>query len=216
MNIDGVIFDLDGTLLDSMPAWENIGSEYLQNRGIIPNKDLNERLHEMSLRQAAEFLKLEYSLTDNTEAIENDINHMMGSYYYNCAQPKAGVPEFLAKLYKRGVRMCVVTETKADLAEAALRRCGLLSYFLKIFSGASDGLGKNSPNIFEKALSLLNTPKETTWVFEDSFYAVRTAKSAGFNVVGIYDKSQIDTAAVRKFSDIYIRSFTEMENTVNI
>lgn len=212
IKIDGAIFDLDGTLLDSMPVWESIGEEYLLNCGLKPRDDLSERLRVMNLRQADMHFRLEYGLTDGVETIEKDISRMLESYYFNRVRPKEGVQDFLAELGRRNVKMCVATATSLNLAEAALRRCGLFHYFLNIFTCASNECGKDEPTLYAEALSFLATPKETTWVFEDALYAVRTAKTAGFNVIGVFDRSEPDTNTVQILSDVFIRSFSDIKH----
>jgi HAD superfamily hydrolase (TIGR01509 family) len=210
MKIDGAIFDLDGTLLDSLPAWENLGENYLSGRGVAPREGLSERLRELSLEQSARLLKLEYGLPDEPEIIEKDIIRMIEDFYFHRALPKKGVPEFLAKLGGRRVKMCVATASDFYLAEAALARCGLLSYFSKIFTcGFREG-SKADPAFFERVRSFLGTPRETTWVFEDAPHAMRAAKAAGLNVVGVFDPLQPRMEQAREISDVFIRSFAEI------
>jgi len=99
--------------------------------------------------------------------------------------------------------------------EAALSRTGLLSYFGEIFTCSSVGRGKDEPHIYHTAHHFLQTPKNSTWVFEDALYAVRTAKSAGYHVVGVFDQSAGCADTIRSLSDLYIRSFEEMEDILN-
>jgi len=215
MKIGGAIFDLDGTLLDSMSIWDTIGEEYLRSRGIEPHENLNEIFKSMSLYQAARYYQTEYGLTDSADAIMTGVNSMIRHYYTDEALPKTGVTEFLAELKNRRVKMCIATATDRHLAEAALSRTGLLSYFGEIFTCSSVGYGKDRPDIFHAAHRFLQTPKNSTWVFEDALYAVRTAKSAGYHVVGVYDRSEPNIDEIRGLADLYIRSFEEMEGILN-
>jgi HAD superfamily hydrolase (TIGR01509 family) len=213
MKIDGAIFDLDGTLLDSMFVWDTIGEDYLRCRGIKPRENLNKKFKTMSLYQAACYYQREYGLKESTDEIMDGINRMIERFYLENVQPKLGVSEFLAALQQRGVKMCIATATDRHLVEAALSRCGLLQYFSEIFTCTSVGKGKDEADIYWAALEHIGTPKESTWVFEDALYAVMTAKKAGFPVVGVYDSSEADTTtAVREMTDVYIYSFEEMED----
>lgn len=210
MKIEGAIFDVDGTLLDSMPVWETLGENYLLSRGIKPHEDLKEKFKDMSLYEAACYYKTEYGIKDDTSTIMDGINGMLADFYKYEALPKAGTTDFLLELENRGVKMCVATATDSALVKSALKRSDMLRFFCKIFTCTEVGHGKDEPDIFNAALDFLCTPKNRTWVFEDALYAVNTAKSAGFNVVGIYDRFEEKGREVRGKSDIYIYSFKEM------
>ena len=211
-NIDGAIFDLDGTLLDSMYIWYTIGEDYLRSLGIQPRENLNRTFKTMSLKQAAEYYRSEYGVTLDTDEIMSGVNGMIESFYFNDVRAKAGVREVLELLKAAGVRMCVATATDLHLAEAALRRNGIFDYFSKILTCTEVGSGKDAPEIFKRALEHLGTPKERTLVFEDALYAVKTAMAAGFTVVGVYDRSEEEHGGeIRSLADFYIDSFSELE-----
>ena len=108
--------------------------------------------------------------------------------------------------------MCVATATDHRLVATALKRNRIIGYFGRIFTCTDIGHGKDEPDIYNAALAFLGTPKSCTWVFEDALYAVNTAKKAGFNVTGVYDRFEKDHSAVRKKANIYINSFNEMRN----
>lgn len=211
MRLEGAIFDVDGTLLDSMFIWDSIGGDYLRSRGIAPADDLDERFRSMSLYQAARLYQDEYGLTDSTDAIMDGVNGMIERYYAEEALPKAGALQYLETLRQRGVEMCLATATDRHLVEAALARNGMLHYFSDIFTCTAVGHGKDEAHIFNGALRFLGTPKANTWVFEDALYAVRTAKEAGFYVVAVQDAFEQNAAEVQRLADVYIRDFTQTE-----
>lgn len=212
MIIDGAIFDLDGTLLDSMGIWKTIGSDYLRRRGIEPQENLDKIFKSMSLCQSARFYQAEYGLTESTESIIEGVNSMLYSFYAGEVRAKSGAAELLCELDKRQVKMCIVTAADRCLAEAALSRLNLLSYFKKIFTCGSVGCGKDNPLIYNTARMYLKTPRNSTWVFEDSLHAVQTSKHAGYPVAGIFDPFEDCSDEVRRLSDIYIISFDEMRD----
>lgn len=213
MRIDGAILDLDGTLLDSMPIWENLAENYLRSLGIEPRENLNEKFKNLSLYQAACYYQKAYGLTASTDEIIAGINSMIERFYTDEVLPKPGVPAFLAEMSKRRVKMCIATATDRHLVEAALLRLNLLPYFEEIFTCSSVGHGKDEPDIYHAARQFLRTPKFTTWVFEDALYAIETAKRAGYRVVGVFDPSSADQEEeIRAISDRYIRSFEEMKD----
>lgn len=215
MKIDGAIFDLDGTLMDSMFIWDTIGSDYLLSRGITPHENLNETFKNMSLYQAALYYQAEYGLTDSAETIIDGVNRMIEYIYRNQVLAKSGTFTFLEQLKKRHIKMCVATSTDRHLAEITLENNKILSYFDEIFTCGDIGHGKDEPNIFHAAHDFLKTPLESTWIFEDALYAVRTAKASGMPVVGVYDKSEKNLQSVSSLADIFIHSFDEMEVYLN-
>ncbi len=213
--IDGAIFDLDGTLLDSMSVWDTVGADYLCSLGIQPHENLNRTFKTMSLLQAAAHYRSEYGVTLSVGEIMAGVNRMIASFYYNDAPAKDGVKDMLERLKKAGVRMCVATATDRHLAEKALRRNGMLEYFSAILTCTEVGCGKDTPEIFYRALAHLGTPKQSTLVFEDALYAIKTAKEAGFTVAAVYDASEAEhSGEIRELADIY-HSFEEMRDYID-
>ena len=210
MRIRGAIFDVDGTLLDSMFIWDTIGETYLRSIGYEPREKLNEVFKNMSLFQAARYYRTEYGVTLSIDEIMNGVNAMLERYYRFEVSLKPGVAELLAQLQASGVKLCIATATDRYLVEAALERCGVLSCFGEIFTCNEVGHGKDEPDIFEAALRFLGTRREETLVFDDALYAVRTAKEAGFLVAAVYDSHERSQAEVRARSDLYLEDLTQL------
>lgn len=211
MKITGAIFDVDGTLLDSLTMWKNIGANYLRSVGKNPKDDVAERITFMTLAQAADYFIDEYELEFTQKQICDSIDKMAEDFYYNDAQLKDGVEEFLAYLKDKGVRMSIATATDKYLVDNALKRIGVRDYFEDIFTCSQVGISKVDPKVYEVAHELIGTDKETTYIFEDMLFAIETAKKAGYNVVGIYDDfSKLDADKIEKTADKFIRSYSEM------
>ncbi len=210
MRIRGAIFDVDGTLLDSMFIWDTIGETYLRSIGYQPKENLNETFKNMSLHQAARYYQTEYGVTQSIDEIMDGVNAMLERYYRFEVPLKPGVAELLERLRQDGVRLCIATATDRHLVEAALDRCGVLSCFGEIFTCNEVGHGKDEPDIFEAALRFLGTRREETLVFDDALYAVRTAKEAGFPVAAVYDSHERSQAEVRARSDLYLEDLTQL------
>ena len=210
MRIRGAIFDVDGTLLDSMFIWDTIGETYLRSIGYEPREKLNEVFKNMSLFQAARYYRTEYGVTLSIDEIMNGVNAMLERYYRFEVPLKPGVAELLEWLRQGGVRLCIATATDRHLVEAALDRCGVLSCFGEIFTCNEVGHGKDEPDIFEEALRFLGTEKAETVVFDDALYAVRTAKEAGFPVAVIYDSHEKNQEGLRALADFYIEDFSQV------
>ena len=211
MRIRGAIFDVDGTLLDSMFIWDTIGEAYLRSIGYQPKENLNETFKNMSLHQAARYYQTEYGVTLSIDEIMDGVNAMLERYYRFEVPLKPGVAELLERLRQDGVKLCIATATDRHLVEAALDRCGVLSCFGEIFTCNEVGHGKDEPDIFEAALRFLGTRKEETLVFDDALYAVRTAKEAGFPVVAVYDSHEKAQDQIRMLADVYLEELTQLD-----
>lgn len=209
--IKGAIFDLDGTLLDSMYIWSEIGLKFLNNEGITPPPGVEDEFVKMSLVQAAEFYIKNYAPEKTVMDIVNSINALIKDFYFEEVVLKPGVKEFLEYLKNKGVKMCVATATDKYMVEKALERNGIDTYFSEIFTCGTVGAGKDTAVIYDKALEHLGTEKEKTFVFEDALYAIETAHKAGYNIVGISDVSEkADPETVKNFCKCYINDYSEI------
>ena len=207
--IKGAIFDLDGTLLDSMFIWDTIGEEYLRSLGKEPHEDLKETFMTLTLEEAAEYYREHYGVTLSVKEIVDGVNAMVEQTYRTKVTLKPGISEYLAWLKENGVRMCVGTVTDRYLVEETLERLGVRHYFSEIFTCAEVGFGKDKPIIYQKALEHLGTEKSDTYVFEDLPFALNTAKTDGFPTVGIYDRHEAHQDELKELADYYIFVFTD-------
>ncbi|MFV0363680.1 MAG: HAD family hydrolase [Suipraeoptans sp.] len=207
MKIEGAIFDMDGTILDSMVGWNTLAERYLLSIGIEPRHNLNEVFKDLSLEKAAVYYQEHYNVDKTIAEIVNGINLLIKDFYYYDALLKPGAEEFLKFLFDNNVKMCIATASAKGLAHAALKRCGVREYFEEILSCQEIGRGKDVPFIYQAALQNLGTRKENTIVFEDALYAIKTAKNAGFIVAGVYDKYEQSTQEVMDISNYYINDF---------
>ena len=211
MKISGAIFDLDGTLLDSMYMWENIGKNYLIELGITPAPDINETLKPMSLLQAADYLRTNYGIEKTNEEIIGGVTAKIAHFYTCEVKPKSGAVEFLKTLHDKGVKLCIATASDTGLVSAALRLNHMDSFFERIITCTEIKAGKDSPKIYDYALDFLGTEKSETVVFEDACHAAATAKDAGYTVIGMYDAFEKENEEnMRKITDKYIHSFDEL------
>ena len=207
--IKGAIFDLDGTLLDSMFIWDTIGEEYLRSLGKEPHEDLKETFMTLTLEEAAVYYREHYGVTLSVKEIVDGVNAMVEQTYRTKVTLKPGIAEYLAWLKENGVRMCVATVTDRYLVEETLERLGVRHYFLEIFTCAEVGFGKDKPVIYQKALEHLGTEKSDTYVFEDLPFALNTAKTDGFPTVGVYDRHEVHQDELKGLADYYIFDFTD-------
>ncbi len=206
--VDAVIFDLDGTLLDSLWAWEHSGSNFVRSQGFEPPADLDEKLVKLSLMDGANLIKEMYGLSYTPEEILELTLLPIKNRYFQEVVPMRGVPEVLARLHAQGVKMAVATASYKEYAQAALERLGLAKYFEFIITCDEVGIGKTSPKVYEVAAERLGTRKERTLVAEDALHALETAHKAGFKTAGIEEKHSAHQRAQKQaVSDFYVISY---------
>ncbi len=207
-----VIFDMDGTLLDSMPAWHDDGVRFLAGLGIKADEGLGDLLFTMTSVSAAEYLIEEYHLDMTCEEVSRGLSRGMEDYYFRESRWKPGVTGFLDMLETAGIPMGIVTSTDGYCVRGAMERLDGMHYFRLIYSAGDMGLIKGEPEIFYRAARELGAPPDDTWVVEDGLYALETASAAGFTTVGVYDAvSEKDQEELRKLADIYVRDLGRLD-----
>ena len=208
MCIQGAIFDLDGTLLDSMDVWETLGDRFLIQRGVVPPPNLRSVLKPMRLAQAIAYLKQQYGLPEPIPQLIREATALIEPDYQHHIPLKPTALPFLEGLRARNIPLYIATATDRPLVEAAMRRLHIDHYFSGLITCSEVGAGKDRPDVFLRALSLLGTTQAETIVFEDALHAVETATSAGFRVAAVYDPSaQTDADAIRALADWYLPDF---------
>lgn len=211
--IRGVIFDVDGVLLNSMPVWENLGEIYLERLGIEAEKGLGETLFAMSLEEGADYLIENYGLKQTPGEIIAGLNREVQDFYGRKVPLKEGVRGYLQEFRDRKIPMAIATSGDRANAETALKRLKVLSYFRAVFTCTEIGSSKSQPDIYYAAALQLDTDPSDTWVFEDALHAIRTAKKAGFRTAGVYDRaSGRDLAQIRDTADIYLPEFKDFDS----
>lgn len=205
------IFDMDGTLIDSMSAWRNLGKDYLKGKGIKAPENLNDIIISMSMAESANYFREEFGIKDSVRQITIDINQLIENKYKYEISIKPFAREYLLKLKEEGVAMCVATASPVKLAEIALRRLGILEYFSFVVSCDDACLGKNKPDVYYLALEKMNGNIKDTVIYEDADYALKTAKKAGFYTIGVYDESaEKSKEEMRLLCHEYIESFQSL------
>ena len=211
MKISGAIFDMDGTLLDSMWIFENYATRYILSRGLTPRPDLEEAVAKLTLAESAVYLADTYALEGGPARVARELGEA-GDALYEQVKPKAGVMEMLEAFRAAGIPMALATMTARPTLERVLSRLGILPYLSHIFTCDDVGALKSSPAIYRAALEALGTKKEETAVFEDAIYAIRTASRDGFPVVAIYDKAfDSHFAEAKSLAAFSVRDYREVD-----
>lgn len=210
-NIEGAIFDMDGTLLDSMGVWETVGVRYLLKKGIKAKDNLWEQLKPLTTTEVAKIFQEEYNVKDDLKTIVKGIQDIVYESYTSTVQVKPYVIELLQKLKSNNCKMAVATATDKNCVIAALERLNLTQFFEGIFCCTDYDTSKASNKIYDIALNALNTPKENTIIFEDAVHAIQTAKNANYKVLAIQDDyAKDDELMIRNLADWYIEDFSQL------
>lgn len=208
MNITGAIFDMDGTLVDSLMVWDvlwqRLGRKYLNDESFRPDPVTEKAVRTLTLIDAMTLVHEKCGIGESGEEIWRFAVDMTVDFYENDVKVKAGAMEFVKYLHGKGVKMCLASATAPNLIQIALRTTGLDKYFPKVISCNDVGKGKEHPDVFIAAHEYLGTPKESTWIFEDSVVALETAAKAGYRTVGIYDQYNFGLDRIPNIVDIYI------------
>ncbi len=184
------IFDMDGTLIDSMRYWADLAGEYLARKGVteLP-ADLMDRIAPMTMTESAALFLALFGLDGTPQSVAAEMNGLIEGHYRADIPLKPGVLEHLMRLRARNVTCCVASATDPALMEACLARLGVLPYFDFLLSCEEVGAGKDRPDVYLEAACRLGAAPHEIAVYEDAYYAAETAKAAGFYTVGVYDAS---------------------------
>lgn len=186
-NIKAVIFDLDGTLIDSMWVWKQVDIEYLKKRGILLPEDLQKCIEGLSFTETAVYFKKRFELEDSIEEIKAEWTEMVGDYYRASIKAKKGVREFLSYLSENNYRIGLATSNFKDLAMDVLKNNDLIQYFDEIVTTCEVPRDKSYPDVFLETAKRLGASPAECIVFEDTLSAVLGALKAGMRVIGVYD-----------------------------
>lgn len=203
------IFDLDGTLTDSMYVWDRLPEELVRQFGGDPAPGLSHTLRSMSSPQAAEYLIRTYRLSATPQQLMDAMEALADREYRERVPLKPGVRPLLERLHQLGVPCAVATASQVHQARQALERLGVWSCFSFALSATQYG-PKTRPDLYLEAAWQLDAAPERTLVLEDALHAARTAAQAGFQVAGVYDAfSAEDEPALRTVCRWYVRRLDE-------
>lgn len=210
--IRGAIFDLDGTLIDSMEVWTNVDREYLSKRDIAVPDNLFLDIEEgNSFIEVARYFKERFTLQDSIEEIISEWTALVSRHYENDILLKPGVLEFLDLLRASNIKIGLGTSNTLFLASKVLRSNGIFDYFDSIVTGCRKIRGKPFPDIFLKVADEMEIPPEACLVCEDVLAGVQAGKNAGMTVIGVYDAySEPDKEKIRELADFYGRDFYQI------
>ena len=183
----GVIFDCDGTLVDSMEAWHEVDRTLAAEAGITLTKADSDAITAMSLDEASAYLHERCGLGASTAAVKALIFEWMRAFYAHEVEARPGALAFVRGLRERGVPMAVASSTPPDMLACCIERCGFAPYMKAVVSVDDLGTSKREPAVYDHARRFLGTDRAHTWGFEDAAYALDTLRAAGYRTGAIYD-----------------------------
>jgi HAD superfamily hydrolase (TIGR01509 family) len=210
----GFVFDLDGTLIDSMEIWREIDEEFFAKRNLPVPENYQETIAHLGFRECAKFTITAYMPNEKEEDIISEWR-VMSLEKYGSADGlkyfKPGAIDFLKLCKQKSKKMCIATASSPDFFMPILKTGGVLEFFDAITTVDEVGVNKSKPEIFKKSAEKLGLETSDCAVFEDNLVAMRAGKKTGMFAVGVYDKtSACSEKQIRKESDIYITDFRDL------
>lgn len=208
-NIKAAIFDLDGTLVDSMWVWDKINDDMFKELDMDKPATFRQEINHLSFKETAIYFKNKYSPNSTVEELMQSWNDNSYNYYANEVKLKKGAKAFLEALKNNNIKIGLATSNSTTLLEAALKNNDIYDLFDSITTTGEVNRGKNFPDVYLLAANKLGVNPNECIVFEDIIAAVKGAKSAGMKVIAVHDNNE-DETELKNFADKYIYDYTEL------
>lgn len=207
----GLIFDCDGTLLDTMPVWNELEADFARMANVVLDDNQLEELRAAPIDECAAIFHNRYGLGESPEHVLEMMDAALMGYYQDKAEALPGVIALLERARERGIPCVVLTSSPERYVLAGLEHAGIASYFMRLITTDAVGLSKQDEGIWLLALDIMGSTPETTWGFEDSAYAVKVMARVGIRTVGAWDCDETGTyEQLAEAADIAVRSLEEL------
>ena len=208
----GAVFDLDGTILDSMGVWEKVDVIFLEKRSLKLEQDYLDTITPMGFKEAAEYTIRRYRLKEQAKDIVAEWFETASILYAHEVGLKAHAREYLHYLKERGVKIAAATSSEPELYEAALKNNNIYRYFDAFAHTSEVKSGKESPAVYKKAAEMLGLAPKDCIVYEDILKGIRSAGGAGFYTVAFEDSySGYEKEQLKMEADVYITDYRQMK-----
>lgn len=209
---EAVIFDMDGSLVDSMWVWKDIDIEYLGRFGLGIPDDLQQLIEGKSFTETAEYFKERFALEHSVERIKADWNEMAWDKYRTRVSLKPGAMQVLDYCRENGIKLGIATSNSRQIVDMVLQERGIADYFSCIMTSCEAKKGKPAPDIYLMTAAQLSVKPENCLVFEDIVFGIQAGKSAGMQVCAVDDAySAYQREEKKKLADYFVHDFTELE-----
>ncbi len=207
-NSKAIIFDLDGTLIDSMNVWNDIDKEFFKTHDLPFEEDYQKEIGHKGLKEIAAYTKTRYNLKESEDEIISIWLDMAKEAYAYKIPLKEGVKSFLEYLQSKNIKMGIATSNSLELTELVLKHHDIYKYFSKVVTVNELKTNKGSPDIYLHISNSFGLTPNECIVFEDLLVGIKTAKKAGYKVVGVKEKSSLDKEKeIREIADLYISNY---------
>ena len=220
MKIKGAIFDMDGTIVDSLMYWSDfwnrLGEKYMNRKGFQASEEVDKKVRTMIFADAMAYIKEYCNISEPIEELLRFSSNGLLDFYREVARPKTGAIALLEYLKAQNVKLCLASATAMKQVKYALECHDMAKYFDVVLSCADIGVGKDQPDIYLLAQKKLGLPTEDLCVFEDSYVALETAKKVGYQTVGIYDQYNFEQKRLENASDIYLPKGKTLDTLIDL
>ena len=210
--VRGVIFDCDGTRMDTMGLWLQVENELAASVGHVFTQEEQDMLRTLTISETGEYLHGELGILGSAQEVVERINELARGYYATRAEMKPGALEFVRALHERGIPCAIASSSPHTLLDPGVEHTGLDRLLTAVVSTDDVGRSKREPAVYDHARAMLGSPLEATWVFEDAAYTFATTVPAGYRTVGVYDCDESATfSQLEKLADVAIRDYRELD-----
>ena len=210
--VQGVIFDCDGTLMDTMGLWLEVEDQLAARVGHVFSASEQDMMRTLTISETGEYLHGELGILGSAQEVVDEINHLARDYYATRATLKPGVFEFVSELHRRGIPCAIASSSPHTLLDPGVDHTGLADLLVAVISTDDVQASKREPAVYDRARELLGSDLDATWVFEDGSYTFATTVPAGYRTVGVYDCDESGTfEELLRLADVAVRSFEELD-----